>query len=208
MTGRRPATAKERGAGASSSRAAVSQDPPIVLIERALADMSRLFTSQRVHEERMTASGVQISRTDLRCLTLVDRLGPVSVTKLANIMDLSQATASRAIASLEAGGYLARSADPGDGRVTYCTTTAMGRRALHRIQRFMYGQLNEALSGMSLHRQRDLASTLTELVELLQTAPLRTSTGPDKPDSDASAPTPSTPSASSEDASGQEGSTS
>ena len=140
-------------------------------IERSLGDLSRLFDSPRVHEGRIQGSGVQISRTGLRCLTLVDRLGPVSVTKLASVMDLSQATASRALAHLESEGMLARAADPGDGRVTYCTTTAAGRRALQRIQRYMYGQLAEALEGMPVDRRRDLASTLAELVDRLQRVP-------------------------------------
>jgi DNA-binding MarR family transcriptional regulator len=188
MRDRRPAVDGNRGGagatgttgttGVRDASGAASPDAPIETIERALGELARLFTSQRVHERRTSGSGVQISRTGLRCLTLVDRLGPVSVTKLATVMDLSQATASRAITALEAGGLLARSADPGDGRVTYCTTTASGRRALQRIQRFMYGQLDEALGGMTPERQRDLASTLTELVERLQAVPLRSGQPP------------------------------
>ena len=143
----------------------------IEAIETALGDLARLFDSPRVHERRVLGSGVQLSRTGLRCLTLVDQLGPVSVTKLATVMDLSQATASRAIAALEAEGLLARSADPGDGRVTYCTTTASGRRALQRVQRFMHGQLGLALEGMPADRRRDLASTLSELIQRLQSVP-------------------------------------
>jgi DNA-binding MarR family transcriptional regulator len=143
----------------------------IEAIEAALGDLSRLFASPRVHERRTQGSGVRLSRTGLRCLTLVDQLGPVSVTKLATVMDLSQATASRAIASLEAEGLLARSADPGDGRVTYCTTTPAGRRSLQRVQKFMHGQLSLALDGMPMTRRRDLASTLVELVRRLQSVP-------------------------------------
>jgi DNA-binding MarR family transcriptional regulator len=146
-------------------------DGEIEAIEAALGDLARLFGSARVHERRVQGSGVQLSRTGLRCLTLVDQLGPVSVTKLATVMDLSQATASRAIAALEAEGLLARSADPGDGRVTYCTTTPAGRRSLQRVQKFMHGQLSLALDGMPTSRRRDLASTLAELIQRLQSVP-------------------------------------
>jgi DNA-binding MarR family transcriptional regulator len=150
----------------------------IEAIEAALGDLARLFDSPRVHERRTQGSGVQLSRTGLRCLTLVDQLGPVSVTKLATVMDLSQATTSRAIAALEADGLLARSADPGDGRVTYCTTTASGRRALQRVQKFMHGQLSLALDGMPPARRRDLASTLAELIQRLQSVPAHTTGQP------------------------------
>jgi DNA-binding MarR family transcriptional regulator len=199
----------------SSAVRSAPADAPIATIEHALAELARLFASPRVHERRASGSGVQISRTGLRCLTLVDRLGPVSVTKLAVVMDLSQATASRAISSLESAGLLARSADPGDGRVTYCTTTAAGRRALQRIQRFMYGQLSGALEGMTDDRQRVLASTLTELVERLQSAPLRSTSldsahraDPAASSAAASSAAASSPAASARDVSGREESTS
>src|SRR5947209_2847637 len=84
-------------------------------IEQALTDLVRLTSSARVHDARVRGSGVTISRTHLRFLSAVEELGPVSVSKLATRMDLSQPTASRALQQLEADGYVERTADPADG---------------------------------------------------------------------------------------------
>jgi DNA-binding MarR family transcriptional regulator len=110
---------------------------------------------------------VEISRTNLRFLDAVEELGPVSVSKLATRMDLSQPTASRALQQLEADGFVARTADPADGRVAFYSATEAGREAHRRMRRFMAGQLAEALRDMPDARRTDLAELLAELVARL-----------------------------------------
>jgi DNA-binding MarR family transcriptional regulator len=136
-------------------------------IEQALSDLVRLTSSARVHDSRVRGSGVQISRTNLRFLDATLELGPVSVSKLATRMDLSQPTASRALQQLEADGYVARTSDPADARVAWYTATDAGRDAHSRMRRFMAGQLADALQDMSAPRRADLAELLAELVARL-----------------------------------------
>jgi DNA-binding MarR family transcriptional regulator len=136
-------------------------------IEQALSDLVRLSSSARVHDARVNGSGVDISRTQLRFLATVEELGPVSVSKIAGRMDLSQPTASRALQQLEIDGYVERTSDPADGRVAFYSVTGTGREAHGRMREFMAAQLTEALREMRPDRQSELAELLTELVTRL-----------------------------------------
>jgi DNA-binding MarR family transcriptional regulator len=136
-------------------------------IEHALSDLVRLTSSARLHDARVRGSGVAISRTNMRFLDAVEELGPVSVSKLATRMDLSQPTASRALAQLESDGYVERTADPADGRVAYYSVTKGGIDAHQRMRAFMAGQLAGALRGLPSGRRHELAEALTEIVALL-----------------------------------------
>ncbi len=140
-------------------------------IEQALSDLVRLTSSGRVHETRVRSSGVPISRTHLRFLTAVVELGPVSVTKLAARMDMSQPTASRALQQLEGDGYVERAADPADGRVAYYTVTETGREAHQKLRSVMAEQLAQALRDMPNPRRAKLADLLTELVARMSVPP-------------------------------------
>jgi DNA-binding MarR family transcriptional regulator len=147
--------------------AAKAADHDLEKIEQALSDLVRLTASARVHDARVRGSGVEISRTHLRFLDAALELGPVSVSKLASRMDLSQPTASRALQQLEADGYVERTSDPADGRVAFYSATHAGREAHQRMRRFMAGQLAEALRDMRPERRSDMAQLLTELVTRL-----------------------------------------
>jgi DNA-binding MarR family transcriptional regulator len=136
-------------------------------IEQALSDLVRLTSSARVHDARVRGSGVAISRTNLRFLDAVEELGPVSVSKIASRMDLSQPTASRALQQLESDGYVERTADPADGRVAYYSVTRGGIEAHQRMRTFMASQLAEAIRDLKSERRREVADALTELVGLL-----------------------------------------
>lgn len=136
-------------------------------IEQGLSDLVRLTSSARVHDARVRGSGVAISRTNLRFLDAALELGPVSVSKLASRMDLSQPTASRALQQLESDGYVERTSDPADGRVAFYSVTGGGLEAHQRMRTFMAGQLAEALRDLHPQRRREIAEALVELVARL-----------------------------------------
>lgn len=171
------ATHTGSGTRAASSRRAAPPSGDLERIEQALSDLVRLTSSAKVHDARVRGSGVAISRTSLRFLDATLELGPVSVSKLATRMDLSQPTASRALQQLETDGLVARTSDPSDGRVACYTATEAGREAHRRMRHFMAGQLAEALRDMRPQRRADMAELLAELVARLSvTQPKPTST--------------------------------
>lgn len=142
----------------------------ILRIDGSLSELMRLTMSQRVHDARAKASGVALSRTGLRLLSTVDDIGPVSVSRLADLMDVSQPTASRSLVQLEEDGLVRRAGDPADGRVVVYAITPKGRRTRQRLRDYMRVQLAEALAGMGDDRLHELADMLEDFVERLYTS--------------------------------------
>ena len=133
----------------------------------ALNALTRLASSPRFHEVTVRATGVRVSRSGLRFLSLVADTGPVSGSQLAEALDLSQPTASRTLQSLEAEGLVARQASRSDGRVSYYVATAKGRKALEKVHAFHVRQLAEAFADVAPDRRAALADAVTELVRRL-----------------------------------------
>lgn len=140
----------------------------------ALNALTRLSSSVRFHEETVASTGVRVSRSGLRFLSLVADNGPVSGSRLASALDLSQPTASRTLQSLEAEGLVSRQASRSDGRVSHYVATAKGRRALAKVHAFHVSTLVEALSHVEPARREALAEAVTELVSHLKPAALST----------------------------------
>jgi DNA-binding MarR family transcriptional regulator len=62
------------------------------------------------------ASRIGINQTDLICLTLLARRGPMSPGQIASALGLTTAAISAMASRLEAGGYAEREIDPSDRR--------------------------------------------------------------------------------------------
>ena len=133
----------------------------------ALNDLYRLSGSPRFHEQTVAATGVPITRTGLRFLSLVADTGPVSATRLAEVLDLSQPTASRVLQQLEADGLVTRQVSSSDGRVSHILVTRKGRHALDKVHRYHVSTLASALHDVDGPRRAALAGAVTELVARL-----------------------------------------
>ena len=133
-------------------------------ISRAIGALMRVAESERVHTARQQGTGIDLSRTEVRFLAVVNELGPLPVTALGSVLHLSQPTASRTLRRLEDAGLVQRHTDT-DGRVARFGITPLGRDTWERFETFMAGQLDEALSGMSASRRRELAELLEQLVD-------------------------------------------
>ena len=139
-------------------------DDPVPRISKAIGDLMRAAGSDRVHAARQAATGVELSRTELRFLAVVAEVGPQSVTVLGTALHLSQPTASRTLQRLEAAGLLQRRSDRADGRVARYEITAAGLEMRQRFQVHMDAQMDAALAAMPDDRRRHLADLLEELV--------------------------------------------
>jgi DNA-binding MarR family transcriptional regulator len=133
----------------------------------ALNDLYRLSGSARFHELTVRATGVPITRTGLHFLSLVADAGPISATRLAEALDVSQPTASRVLQQLETDGLVTRQASRSDGRVSHHLVTRKGRQALDKVHRYHVTQLAEALADVDADRRAALAGAVTELVQRL-----------------------------------------
>src|SRR3954470_23704442 len=98
-------------------------------IEHAILRISRVGTGRAAARERSRRSGIDLSRPAISVLAALNAGTGLRLTELAERTDLEMALVSREVRSLEADGYVRRSADPRDGRASLVGLTAKGRRA-------------------------------------------------------------------------------
>ena len=135
----------------------------------ALNELYRLSGSAKVHADTVRTTGVVLSQTGLRALSLVDDSPRLTGTDLAAALDVSQPTASRVLQQLETEGLVARHASDTDGRVSHYVTTAKGKRALAKVHRYHVDRLAYALDGADTAA---LAAAVAELVHRFTAAAL------------------------------------
>jgi DNA-binding MarR family transcriptional regulator len=106
----------------------------------------------------------------LSAMSVIDKLGPISVTSLAAREMVRPATMSRMVSSLVDDGLARRLEDKNDGRGVLVVATAKGRRLYQRAQQQRLRQLTEALRALpqdQLSAMRSLAAALEGLTTAL-----------------------------------------
>jgi len=139
-------------------------DDPAVRISRAIGDLMRVAGSDRVHAARQRATGVDLTRTELRFLGVVVEEGALPVTELGAVLHLSQPTASRTLRRLEDEGLVRRISDDADARVARFEITAEGRAIHDRFAAHRAVQMEASLVDMAPDRRTVLADLLEQLV--------------------------------------------
>jgi DNA-binding MarR family transcriptional regulator len=92
-------------------------------------------TARRLRQEAYEAeNGAELSPTLTAALATIDRHGPLTPSELAERESVRRPTATRSIATLEANGLVARTADPADRRAALISATADGRALLKRLR--------------------------------------------------------------------------
>ncbi|HET6954263.1 MAG TPA: MarR family transcriptional regulator [Acidimicrobiales bacterium] len=152
------------GGGDPGTGAGPDLDDTVRAVEAAITDLFRLASSRRLHQARQDRAGIRLSRTGWEFLRRVDDLGPIRVSRLAGLMDLSLPVTSRALQRLEGDGLVARRADPADGRAACFVATPEGRRTRAGLQAAMHDELGAVLSGWPAPDRRVLAEVLPRLV--------------------------------------------
>ena len=137
---------------------------------RSLNDLYRLSGSARVHADTVRSTGVTITQTGLRFLSLIEDSPRISATDLAASADVSQPTASRVLQSLESEGYVERQTSDRDGRLSHYVTTREGRAALAKVHRYHVDRLAFALGDLDPRHQAAITHAVTDLVTHLHAA--------------------------------------
>ncbi len=95
----------------------------------------------------------------------LDRQGPQSVSELAAAERVRPQSMAQTVSELEAGGYVSRRPDPGDGRRALVELTEAGDTALQADRRNREGWLARAIADDLSVEEQEL---LREAVELLR----------------------------------------
>ena len=108
-----------------------------------------------------------LTSTQISILGFLKRRGPNRVMALAKLVGITEATASRAISTLERKGLVEKGADPDDGRATRISLTATGIRLMSRQSEFPEA-LMAALAGLDPIESTVLHRVLSKVILHLQ----------------------------------------
>ena len=87
-------------------------------------------TARRLRQE----AGESLSPSLTAALATIERHGPLTPSRLADIENVKRPTVTRVVQRLEEEGLTARITDPADGRVVLLSTTPAGRELLKRLR--------------------------------------------------------------------------
>jgi DNA-binding MarR family transcriptional regulator len=114
--------------------------------QKTKADLiGELFATVRANQlatdkmDGTAARAMGVNRTDMRCLDVVDRLGPVTAGAMAELAGLTSGAVTAVVDRLVDKGYVSRVADPADRRRVLIEKT----ERLEEISRRLYGPLAE-----------------------------------------------------------------
>jgi DNA-binding MarR family transcriptional regulator len=105
----------------------------------------------------------QLTMPESSALARLDRGGPMSASALAALEQISAQSMGATLGGLEARGFVARRADPDDGRRALVSPTKAGLQALRNMRNARTAVLAQALSS---------GFTRAELKQLMAAAPL------------------------------------
>lgn len=135
------------------------------------AETLRLSSDLVVHAARLVRvarrTGIQ-DGAGVRILSLLDQLGPSTITALAGADRSSQPSMSGAVASLVDKGWVEKRIHPDDARASLVHVTPAGAAALADVRRAHALAVADRLSTTN-HTTSDLATAVAVLRDLLAT---------------------------------------
>jgi DNA-binding MarR family transcriptional regulator len=128
-----------------------------------LASRLRIAVARTARRLRQEADG-GLSPSLVAALATVERHGPLTPSRLAEIERIQRPTATRLVATLEQQGHVVREGDPLDGRSFRVRLSADGARLLKRLR----SRKNAYLAKRLRHLDEDELATLERATEILE----------------------------------------
>jgi DNA-binding MarR family transcriptional regulator len=125
-------------------------------LNRAIKESLRDMSIQLALLNHRVGGHLELKGTDLECLDLISRHGPISPSALARRAGLHPATMTGVLDRLERGGWIARDRDPGDRR-----------GVMIRAERGRVADLLRLYSGMNATMDQVCAGYTDDDLELL-----------------------------------------
>jgi DNA-binding MarR family transcriptional regulator len=128
-----------------------------------------LYTGRLVRAITRQSAGlaVDVPTAQLRLLSQVDELGPVTIGALATADRCSQPTMSAGVQALCERGWAEKAPNPADARSSLVSLTDAGRTVLTEARRERAAVVAARLRSDPRHDERDLATAVAVLRGLL-----------------------------------------
>jgi len=111
--------------------------------------------------QRLLRRGVSMS--NLHVMSMLERHGPMTMSGIAEALDISLSNATGLVDRMEERGLVARVRDDADRRVVHVALTDQGRAALADIEVFQADALGRILAQLDDTQLRRLTRTLDDL---------------------------------------------
>lgn len=126
-----------------------------------LADLI-LRTARRLRSAHADAlEGLPVNPHQAHALRAIARLEPARPSQIAGRLRVARGSATEVIDTLVAGGWVARTPDPSDGRATLLTLTDEGRALLDQVTLARNQGAELILGGLPDDERSALAATLS-----------------------------------------------
>src|SRR5688572_22327259 len=129
-------------------------------LTRAIKESLRELSNQLSLLNHHVSAHVDLNDTDLDCLELINRHGPLSPSALARRAGLHPATVTGILDRLERGGWVARERDPSDRRAVLVRALRDRNAEVFRLYAGMNASMDQLLAGYTPEELDLLASFL------------------------------------------------
>lgn len=139
---------------------AVSVNSGVRRLEEAFSSLLRRGTVQRLHARAMARAGYDCDRAAYLVMRRIVADAPIRITDLARDVGVEPSTVSRHVKPLEKRGWIRRTADPDDARVSLLDATSEGARVVEAIDHERRAFLASILDGWDRSDQENLITLL------------------------------------------------
>jgi DNA-binding MarR family transcriptional regulator len=134
-------------------------------VENALIPLVRYLSSPRTWRQIAGSADIPLDRARYVVLRAVAESEPVRTTALAEQVGVDPSTMSRHVTVLDHAGYVARAADPDDGRAQTVSLTDAGREVMEKARAARHDLITDALGDWGDADRSQLASLLARLAD-------------------------------------------
>ena len=126
------------------------------------------LSSTRLHRALRRESGVLLTPSQMSALAAVDTHGPITLGVLAEHEGVAPPSITKVIAVLEDDGFVTRTPDPTDRRVSFVSSTPKGAGLVAESRRRKTAWLSGRIRELSTDQRQRLAEALDVIDELVK----------------------------------------
>ncbi len=131
----------------------------------ALMDITGVLNRPQPDAALIAAAGIDLDRALFPLLVRIERLGPIGIVELAELVGRDHSTVSRQIAKLDSLGLVSRCPSPQDGRVKAVVVTEQGRVMTDALDSARQKIIEKMLSDWKKEDVRELARLLRHFAD-------------------------------------------